>query len=373
MKKEKRISIYVRNKDITPSSYYRVIQYSQKFNGKVTTHDIAPRKIYTAHLNAINDSKYKKIVIGILYYISMLFRAMFYLTIDAIKRPNYVVVSKTFCPKYSPWALLWLIKMVSTRTKFIWDFDDYIFESGEISANQAKILEKNSKYIVVTNEFLRSKINHKFQDKVVILPTTDGDFQNFNENDLLNKRKITFDKEIRIVWVATAVNIPNLLKVVAALDEAAEILSCKYQKKLVLVVVCNIEVNIKVQHLNIINIKWTREKAKDEILNAHIGIMPLLLNDYSLGKGGFKLVQYISTGLPVIASKVGFNEYVVNDRCGILVEDNISIDGWIDSIIELSISFETWSKYSLEAYKRWKDEFSYDYNLGVWNKLLSSD
>jgi len=372
MKKEKLISIYVRNKDITPSSYYRVIQYSQKFNGKVSIHNIAPEKIYTAHLNAVNSSRYKRIVIGMLYYISMVFRVMFYLSLDTIKRPNYVVVSKTFCPKYTPRILLWLIKKVSTRTKLIWDFDDYIFESGEISTTQAKILEKNSKYIVVTSEFLRSKINHKFQDKVILLPTTDGDFQGFNENDLLNKRKMDFDKEIRIVWVATAGNIPNLLKVVEALDKAAEILSYKYQKKLVLVVVCNMKINKKVKYLNIINIKWTREKAKDEIFNAHIGIMPLILNEYSLGKGGFKLVQYLSTGLPVIASKVGFNEDVVTDRCGILVDDNIRIDGWIDAIIELAVSFETWSKYSFEAYERWKKEFSYDYNLEVWNNLLSS-
>lgn len=49
--KNKKISIYVRNKDITPSSYYRIIQYAKYFDGDIYIREIAPRKLYEKYLN----------------------------------------------------------------------------------------------------------------------------------------------------------------------------------------------------------------------------------------------------------------------------------------------------------------------------------
>ena len=56
-----------------------------------------------------------------------------------------------------------------------------------------------------------------------------------------------------------------------------------------------------------------------EIISAHIGIMPLPDNDFTRGKGGFKLIQYMSTAMPVIASAVGFNKQIVTKDFGYLV------------------------------------------------------
>ncbi|WP_419881720.1 glycosyltransferase [Peribacillus sp. B-H-3] len=371
MESKKNISIYVRNEDITPSSYYRIIQYSKRFTGIVTVRNIAPKKLYKIHLNSNKSLKIIRLSIGSLYYMVMVVRVLYYLMIDYILKPKLVIVSKTFCPRYSPLILNFLLEKVAKHSQLIWDFDDYIFISGEISKKQADILEKNSKFIVVTSKFLKSKISLKYQSKVIILPTTDGDFQGFNESDLMEKRGSTFGHEIKLVWVATAGNIPNLLKVIDVLDKTAALLKERQNKELVLTVICNEPIKIEVQHLTIKNIEWTRRRAMEEIFAAHIGIMPLILNDYSLGKGGFKLVQYISTGLPVVASKVGFNEEVVDENNGILVDDQETNDDWVNAILNLSHSYDEWEKYSYAAYNKWKKCFSYDENLKVWREIVS--
>ena len=300
----------------------------------------------------------------------MLVRGTYYLLIDYINKPQFIIVSKTFCPRHTPIFLRILIRKVSKSVDLFWDLDDHIFNSGEISEKQAMILEENSKAIVVTSAFLKSKIKLKYQSKVILLPTTDGDFQGFNMIDLMKQRQFAFTHEIKLVWVATAGNIPSLLKILDTLDKAAALLLKTQNKKLVLTVVCNKPVEIEVSYLKIINIEWTRNKAKEEIFNAHIGIMPLIFDEYSLGKGGFKLIQYISTGLPVIASKVGFNEEVVDENCGFLVNDKEINEGWIDGILKLSCSFDEWSNYSLAAYKKWNSSFPFDNNLEVWKELL---
>lgn len=370
MKKNKKVSIYVRNKDVTPSSYYRIIQYAKNFENHINIREIAPKKLYKMYLDFNKDQKIGYYIISLVYYITMVLRSTYYLLIDYKNKPEYLIVSKTFCPRYTPIFLRFLIKNVSQKSKLYWDFDDYIFNSGEISKKQSLILEKNSKNIIVTNNFLKSKINVKYQSKVILLPTTDGDMKDVDKKYLEQLRKDTFNYEIKLVWVATGGNIPNLMKIIDILDIAADKLKNEYNKELILTVVCNKPIDAKVTNLKIRNIKWTRDTAKQEIYNAHIGIMPLIYRDYALGKGGFKLVQYISTGLPVIASNVGFNNEVVDKSCGILVDDREFNNGWLDSIIQIANSWENWKRYSHNSYRKWNSNFSYNNNLDVWKDLL---
>jgi glycosyltransferase involved in cell wall biosynthesis len=45
-----------------------------------------------------------------------------------------------------------------------------------------------------------------------------------------------------------------------------------------------------------------------------IGIMPLLDRPFERGKSGFKLIQYMACGLPVMASPVGVNSSIVEEE-----------------------------------------------------------
>ncbi|SFQ27332.1 Glycosyl transferases group 1 [Desemzia incerta] len=366
----RKITVYVRNANITPSSYYRIIQYVEKFETDVLIRNIAPDKLYELYLQVPKNKKILHAFLGIIYYIIMLIRVTTFLLIDLVNKPEYIILSKSFCPRYTPFLLRVLIDKVTKNTFFIWDFDDYIFNSGEISNLQAEILMRNSSKIVVTNDFLKSKLGTKYEKKVDLLPTTDGDLQGFSQKKLEKKRKETFDNEIRLVWVATSGNIPHLVSIIEALDEASIILHEKQKKQLVLICVCNKSVEYKTKHLKLINMKWTRSLAKEQIYNAHIGVMPLNKNDYTLGKGGFKLVQYISTCLPVIGSNVGYNSQVINNETGFLINDENNKRDWIEAVLKLGSSFEVWLNYSRGSYVNWTENFSYNHNLNYWLKVL---
>ncbi|MEG2246575.1 MAG: glycosyltransferase [Peptostreptococcaceae bacterium] len=363
----KYISVYVRNKNITPSSYYRITQYIKNIDRCILVRELAPDWIYIKQLNGNKNNILSRVIIGILYYCIIVSRCLYFLIYDYIKQPSTIVVSKTFCPKYTPIVIRKLIKIVSAKSNIYWDFDDNIFESREISEKQAKILEEYSYGIVVTNNFLKSQISDKYRGKVKLLPTTDGDLQGFDDVDLLNSRLNTFENEFRIIWVATSGNIPHLEKVISAIDDAGEIIN---NKRVILTIVCNKSFNYKANNIIIRNVLWSREVAKEEMYRSHVGIMPLIKNDFTLGKGGFKLVQYISTGLPIIASKVGFNEEVVNEKCGILVEDEGNTKGWIEAIVDLSNSMDDWIEYSKSAYLNWNKKFPYEKNLIYWKNIL---
>ncbi len=67
---------------------------------------------------------------------------------------------------------------------------------------------------------------------------------------------------------------------------------------------------------------WTEATEITSVQAMDIGIMPLPDEPWARGKSGYKLVQYMACGLPVVASPVGVNASIVEDGAnGLLATD----------------------------------------------------
>ena len=77
---------------------------------------------------------------------------------------------------------------------------------------------------------------------------------------------------------------------------------------------------------------WSEETEVESIQQFDIGIMPLPDSPWERGKCGYKLIQCMACGVPVVASPVGVNTVIVNPgKNGLLARD----DEWEEHLTTL--------------------------------------
>lgn len=362
----KKVSIYVENAHLTPSSYYRLTQYFLPSEARF--HSALPNGVYRWWHNR---GKNGGVVYSILLYIFYVFRTLFFLIEDNLSFSHGTVIfARAIVPRRLPVIHKLLMRRLAKRNKIIWDFDDNILENKRISPSDFRFHSIYSDTIVVSTDVLSSLVDKSFAHKVKILPTTDGDFLCYNTEEILSQRQKLYKDEIRLVWVATAMGLEYIQPIIPFLDEAARALKELNGKKLSLHVVCNKPLVADSSCLEVVNIVWDREVAKKEIISSHIGLMPLPDTEFTRGKGGFKLIQYMSTAMPVIASAVGFNKQIVTKDFGFLIDEGTTEPTWKEAILEMSSDWERYSSMSRNAKDNYNQYFSFDKNKEFWKQMI---
>lgn len=83
-------------------------------------------------------------------------------------------------------------------------------------------------------------------------------------------------------------------------------------------------------------IEWSEAVEIPAVQAMDIGLMPLLDRPFERGKCGYKLIQYMACGVPVIASPVGVNRDIVTDGVTGLLADGP--DAWLAALRRLLAS-----------------------------------
>lgn len=363
----KKVAAYVKGDFSTPD-YYRIHQYLQCIDGiKVTYHMMLPSQLYHKYV----PIRQNNVAIVIVLYIVIYLRTTYALFKDSIFPPDYLIINRRIMPQKALFPIWPLIRIISKRHKtcIIWDFDDDIISMGECSIEDFHQLSIYAHHIIVTHQHLTTLINNEIKNKIHILPTTDGDLYQFFLDPKVNEyRKTLLEQDIILVWLATSANLPFLESIIKPLDETAQIIKKRFKKRLILKVVCNAPLVHECKNLIVYNIHWSKSAAIKSLKDAHIGIMPLKDTEIAKGKGGFKLIQYMSIGLPCIGTDIGFNNSIINSTFGRLIPAN-NMALWTNAIIELSDEHH-WEEYSMNAYKTWKDKFPFKKNYLFWKNLL---
>lgn len=363
--KRKRISVYLKAGRNAATSYYRFFQFFDKLGADFRYHLMIPDDYWNFLFPIAIQPVWKKPFIFIYIYIRVLFSLIF----DTIHKPDYIVISRCLINRVMPYSYrILLLTIQSLGTKIVFDFDDQIICAKEITRSNFDFLSDISYKIIVGSPLLKELVKEEFREKVCFMPTTDGDFYHLISNDITTSRLASFDREIRIVWLGTFSGLCNLNDIMKSIESFGKHLK-KQGKKLRLVVVCDSALDYDPTFFILDNVKWSRQKAIEVLLNAHVGIMPLNDNEITRGKCSFKLIQYLSAGLPVIGTNVGMNRYVIVKEVGIGLETNDE-KSWESAFLQLTTNKIQWLEYSNNALADWKIKYDYYRYMSDWKYIF---
>lgn len=208
--------------------------------------------------------------------------------------------------------------------KLIFDFDDAIMYKDSNSSIQIsyslerkfKAVIKKADLIITGNEYLKEKAL-KYNKNVVILNTpVDTDF--YYQKDYHIKTNI-----LTLGWIgskSTLIYLKDLLPVFEKLSARFDNLQLK--------IVCNDFFDCST--MSIVKKQWNFE---EEVLDLHsfdIGLAPLRNDIFTKGKCGYKILQYMACGLPVVCSPVGINSEIVDE--GINGFYAVTIEEWVEKL-----------------------------------------
>jgi glycosyltransferase involved in cell wall biosynthesis len=153
-------------------------------------------------------------------------------------------------------------------------------------------------HVIAGNDFLADLFRQQ-GCRVSILPTV-VDLARYQ----VKKHKPT--ETPRLVWIGSHSTIPYVQQYLPALEEAARQVS-----GLRLLTIAN--ATVKSDVLSVEHEEWSESTEAAALCRGDIGIAPTPLDPWTMGKCGFKIVQYMAAGLPVIASPVGANAELVRE------------------------------------------------------------
>jgi len=103
-------------------------------------------------------------------------------------------------------------------------------------------------------------------------------------------------------------------------------------------------------------VEWREATEVQEVQAMDIGIMPLTDHYWSQGKSGYKLIQYMACGLPVVASPVGANNSIVEPGIsGYLADD---IPQWKSALTRLITDRSLRERMGAAGRQRAEDHYS---------------
>lgn len=242
-----------------------------------------------------------------------------------IREAGVVVIQRRLL---SAWQLFCL-KRVAARIWF--DFDDAVFlrDSYHPKGPHSRRLQRGfarmaaaSQCVLAGNSFLAAHAARWTRpDRVQVLPTC-VDVNRYHTARHGEKANVT------LTWIGSSSTLQGLDQIRAPLEDLG-----RRNPNTAFQVIC--DRSLTWQDIPIHFRPWSEEREADDLAAADIGISWIPNDDWSRGKCGLKVLQYMAAGLPVVANAVGVHpDMIENGKTGLLADTPQQFASAIETLIK---------------------------------------
>lgn len=167
--------------------------------------------------------------------------------------------------------------------------------------------------------------------------------------------------DVQLVWLGSSSTLRGLEAIRPLLEELGQRTS-----GLRLKLVCDRFFHL--DHLPVVAVPWTEAGAASELAGADIGIGWMPDDDWSRGKCGLKVLQYMAAGLPVVANPVGVHrEMVRHGESGYLAETPTQ---WCEAVGRLADDADLRRRMGSAGRRRLEAEYSVSRGAALWQNVF---
>ena len=322
----------------TRERFTKYIPFLNKNNINVKSHILINDKIYFSRI--IKGEK--KIIHISFQFINRIFQIIF-------QKKKLLVIQYELL-SFFPSILELYLKI--RNIPYIIDLDDAVYLNYKkkflykiLFDRKFKRILNWSNGIIVGNNFLKKEIKKFCKKQIIYLPTTVH----------VNISKFKKNHNFTVIWIGS----PSTTKYLDDISFVIEYLSLNEDVRFKIIGSKNSKI---LQNSNIEFLDWSIKEEKKELYSSSLGIMPLRNTEWEKGKCGYKLLQYMSCSLPVIASPVGVNKKIVQK--GITGYFANSQKDWIDYILKIKKD----NKLGKKLGKNGKKKLLKDFELKKFSK-----
>ncbi len=328
------------------SSRYRMFQYYASLEAR--NHQIRTEPLLEdSYLDRLSSGR------GRLFSVIKGYFNRFKVLIQA-KGYDVLWIEKELFP-WTPWVVeKWLLKRL--RTPFIVDYDDAIFHQYDqhqwtwvrkVLGQKCDKVMRAAQCVVAGNRYLGQRAQCAGARNIVIVPTVVSQKVFFPANP---------QNPVPVIgWIGSKSTASYLEKLRPTLQKLALHYQFKFQV---------IGATVDWPEFPVEIIPWNEKEESRLVQGLDIGVMPLLDSPWEQGKCGFKLIQYMACGKPVVADPVGVNSEIVQHGVnGYLISESWN---WYQALEALLVSADQRLKMGQQSHKM----FLQNYSLEKWQDKI---
>ena len=226
--------------------------------------------------------------------------------LHSIPRYDVVLLYREAIPIGPPIVERWIHRL---GIPIVYDFDDAIFLPAVSEANKAVSFLKNpervseilkiSQQVTVGNEFLAGYAR-RFNSHVTVIPTV------VDTNRFVPRSSAGSDGTRKLVvgWIGS----PTTFRYLESLKDVLAAVAAKHPFTLK---VSGAGRPVDFPGVDVQVAPWSMADEVSLFNTCDIGVYPLTDDDWSRGKCGFKAIQCMACGVPVVAAAVGVNREII--------------------------------------------------------------